>query len=184
MKYASEDLRNEHEGILHGLTILERMAKRLENGKEVDRKDLSDMIDFLRLFADRCHHGKEEGYLFPEMVKNGITNEGGPIAQMLAEHAEGRKLVDAMASAISGEWGEARVDAARFALNAHAYCAHLRTHINKENNILFPLGDRRIPTETQAELLELFEHHEKTAMGAGTHEKLHGILDALDAKYR
>lgn len=184
MKYASEDLRNEHEGILHGLTILERMAKRLENGKAVDRKDLADMIEFLRLFADKCHHGKEEGLLFPEMEKNGIPNEGGPIAQMLADHAEGRKLITAMASAISGEWGEAQVDGARFAMNAHAYCALLRTHINKENNILFPLGDRRIPTEAQAELLESFEHHEKTTMGAGTHEKLHEILDALAEKYR
>ena len=64
MKFASQDLRDEHEAILYGLDILEELADRLEDRQPVEIEDLEALVDFLRLFADRCHHGKEEGLYF------------------------------------------------------------------------------------------------------------------------
>ena len=86
MKFASEDLRNEHEGVLFGLDILEKMADTIRQEGMMDAKDAAEMVNFFRLFADKCHHGKEEGLMFPAMEKVGIPNKGGPIGQMLAEH--------------------------------------------------------------------------------------------------
>ena len=100
MNYASEDLRNEHEGILFGLDILEKMTSLLSDNKyEID--DYRNIIEFLRLFADKCHHGKEEGLLFPEMEKYGIPQDNGPIKQMLAEHMEGRTYIAQMSESMS-----------------------------------------------------------------------------------
>jgi hemerythrin-like domain-containing protein len=39
---------------------------------------------------------------------------------------------------------------------AHGYVELLRTHIYKEDYILFPLADRAIPTEEQKNVLEAF----------------------------
>jgi hemerythrin-like domain-containing protein len=90
MKLASEDLRNEHEGILFGRQILEEMVRRLQNEQPVAADDLQGMIHFLKLFADKCHHGKEEGLYFPSLEQAGVRNDGGPIGQMLSEHTEKR----------------------------------------------------------------------------------------------
>jgi len=179
MGFASEDLTKEHEGILFGLRILERMAELIRSKAEVDKADLTQMIDFLRLFADKCHHGKEEGLLFPAMEDVGIPREYGPIGQMLLEHAEGRRYIAEMDRAISSD----AVDLEAFAANATEYIGLLCAHINKENTVLFPMGDRMIPEEKQEELLRQFEDHEEKVMGPGTHERLHGILDAFEGKY-
>lgn len=88
MKCAGEDSRNEHEGILLGLGVLGNMVGNSKAKLEVDDGDLGDMADFLKVFADKRHHGKEEGFLFPAMEKYGIPKDRGPIGQMLSEHEE------------------------------------------------------------------------------------------------
>lgn len=179
MEYASKDLINEHEGILFGLKILEKMLDNLKAQQPVPQKDLQNMVMFLKLFADKCHHGKEEGLMFPAMEQAGIPKDQGPIGQMLAEHELGRTYIRGMDAASSG----ATLDVASFSTNARDYIALLRNHIEKENRVLFPLGDRLLPRETQAELLNEFEEFEERVMGAGTHEKLHEMLHEFEGKY-
>src|SRR4030065_429878 len=55
--------------------------------------------DFIKGFADGCHHKKEEGVLFPAMQAAGVPSEGGPISVMLAEHEQGRRLTAGMRAA-------------------------------------------------------------------------------------
>jgi len=179
MKYASEDLKNEHEGILFGLKILEKMVKGLQEGKTIPIEDMKDMTQFLQLFADKCHHGKEEGLMFPAMEKAGIPNAGGPIGEMLSEHEQGRKYIKSMKESVE----QSALDKNKWTQNAIDYIKLLRTHIDKENKILFPLADQKIPMEKQAQLIELFEEHEETVMGKGTHEKLHEMLHQFKKKY-
>lgn len=179
MKYASEDLMNEHEGILLGLNILEKMIQLIKKNNQFEINDLKEIIYFLRLFADKCHHGKEEGLLFPAMEKAGIPKENGPIGQMLIEHSEGRKYISQMAEATENEMFDKNI----FLQSATKYITLLRVHIVKENKILFPLGDKKIPLDKQAELIESFEVHEEKVMGAGTHEKLHELLHKFENKY-
>ncbi len=179
MKRASEDLVNEHEGILFGLRILEKMRERLEGSGTADMGDLKDMVNFLRLFADKCHHGKEEGLLFPAMEKVGIPREKGPIGQMLYEHQVGRQYIAEMSNAL----GEDVVERKAFADSAERYIGLLRSHIEKENKILFPMGDQRIAEADQERLIEAFEQFEEEVMGPGTHERLHKMLQTFEEKY-
>ncbi len=179
MKYASEELKNEHEGILHGLAILEKMADSTESGSPVPVAEISEIVNFLILFADKCHHGKEEGILFPILERYGVANERGPIGQMLSEHVEGRKYIQGLSLSISN----GTLDTSAFVTNARHYIELLRAHIQKENNVLFPMGDKIIPESEQQRVLEAFENHEQTAMGPGIHDKLHGMLDTFQKKY-
>jgi len=179
MKYASEDLINEHQGILFGLKILEKIVLLMNEKNVVEINDLKDIVNFIKLFADKCHHGKEEGILFPAMEEFGIPKDNGPIGQMLLEHTEGRKYVAQMNDGIQNK----EFDKNKFAQAATNYISLLRNHINKENNVLFPLGDKKIPLDRQTKILELFEAFEENVMGAGTHEKLHELLHNFEAKY-
>ena len=175
MIYASSDLREEHEGVLSGLSILEAMAQ----AKETDVKDALEMVEFFSLFADKCHHGKEEGLLFPAMENAGIPRENGPIGQMLAEHVQGRGFIASLRKATQG----ATLDRAAFREAAIAYVQLMRAHIDKENHVLFPMGDRLLPQAEQQRLLKAFNHHEESVMGPGVHEHLHEVLHHLSEKY-
>ena len=179
MNYASEDLIKEHEGILFGLKILEKMVNMVKENKKLEIKDVKDIINFFKLFADKCHHGKEEGILFPSMEKSGIQNKNGPIGQMLAEHTEGRNYISEMTESLNND----SLKVENFIHGATNYIRLLQSHIIKENTILFPLGDKKIPITEQNQLLIAFENHEEKVMGKGTHEKLHEMLHDFEKKY-
>ncbi|MGL4369225.1 MAG: hemerythrin domain-containing protein, partial [Spirochaetota bacterium] len=159
--------------------ILESMIQRIKENRIDSIDDLKEMTGFLKLFADKCHHGKEETMLFPVMEKAGIRKEGGPIGEMLKEHAEGRGYIAEMTASLENTI----FDKAAFTEAASRYISLLRDHIQKENTILFPLGDDKIPIDLQNGLLSSFEKFEEDVMGKGTHEKLHTLLHSLEKKY-
>jgi hemerythrin-like domain-containing protein len=87
--------------------LIERMVKRMaqelpgmEERKEVDAAFLADAIDFIRTYADRCHHGKEEDILFRELAAKSLSPEDGKVMRDLTEeHVYGRKVVSRLAAA-------------------------------------------------------------------------------------
>lgn len=167
-------LRHEHEVILRALALSERLGQSLESGEAVDRKALAWLVEFFRIFADRCHHGKEEEHLFPALERCGIPKEGGPLGVMLHEHEEGRALVRAMAE------GDDRLAAEAI----RGYVTLLRAHIEKENSVLFPLAEQVLPDEEQEKLVHAFEAVEQALAGPGVHERLLGELARLEREVR
>lgn len=179
MKTANEDLLGEHKAIQVALNILERIVERLQKDEGPDYKDINDLLGFLTEFADRCHHGKEEGFLFPALEKVGIKNEGGPIGVMLSEHTQGRNFIKQMQHSIEVE----KVDINQLIGASTNYIRLLRAHIQKENTVLFPLIEIRLSATDQIELYENFENHEEKVIGEGRHEELHTLLEKLATKY-
>jgi len=179
----TEQLKEEHDAIKLMLRILERVCEKLESGQDVNQTHLKEMLEFIGVFADRCHHGKEEDLLFPEMQKAGIPKEGGPIAVMLTEHDMGREYVSAMSDAIAQYESGNQQASSKFAQNARGYISLLSQHIEKEDNILYPIADARIPKAKQDELLKEFEKVEHEKIGVGKHEELHNLLERLEETY-
>jgi hemerythrin-like domain-containing protein len=140
---ATARLREEHR---HILAVAEAMAS-LVAAAEAGRWDVdafADCVTFIRLFADACHHGKEEDLLFPELEKGGLPHDQGPIAVMLHEHEQGRAYARHMANSLDG--ARAGEENARATLrNAAAGYVHLiRGHILKEDNVLFAMADQMV----------------------------------------
>lgn len=138
-------------------------------------------LEFIRQFADACHHFKEEQVLFPAMEEHGIPRDGGPIGMMLLEHEEGRSYVRAMAAAISGIETQDKAAHAALVQNAQAYLRLLREHIQKEDEILYPMAERAIPAAEQSAMLTQFAEHEAKEMGAGAHERYLKIAGELES---
>ena len=179
MNTASKDLINEHKAIQIALNILEKIQERLKKNDEVDKKDIIDLLDFLKEFADKCHHGKEEIFLFPALEKAGIKKEGGPIGVMLLEHIKGRNLIKEMQKDMLNDL----VNKTGFITAASEYVRHMRDHIKKENTVLFPVIETSMSASEQKELFENFENHEEKVIGEGRHEELHALLDKFRNKY-
>jgi len=168
-------LRDEHRLILKALDALERAADRAGADRPVADAWWTGAVAWLRTFADRSHHAKEEAALFPAMVKAGVPAHGGPIAVMLEEHVEGRRLVTAMDAGP----GPARLGACR------AYVALLRAHIEKENGIVFPLAEAVLDAQAVLGLGREFDAVEAeqgaAATLAGAEAALGPLAAALEA---
>ncbi len=177
MGKATQNLRNEHDAILHVFQILDGMLEEKGQKPEPQLKFAGELVNFLKIFADKCHHGKEENYLFAALETVGVPNANGPIGEMLREHQLGRQHIAEMEAALDGQ------DLAAFKQAARAYQQLLRDHIQKENQVLFVLADRLLDVQKQDELFEKFEEWEEQVIGHGVHEALHAQIETWGKEY-
>jgi len=164
---------DEHRVIERVLSALER---KLECDPRVDSGFVGQALDFLRNFADGCHHHKEEDELFPVLETAGVD---GPIACMLHEHDQGRRLVSRIAEHLEAA-GEG-VPQAEAVVRAAAtdYIRLLRFHIEKEDTILFRLADQILGEQAQGLMLAAFERRERETGDAGRHQRYLQLADSL-----
>ena len=176
---ATEVLMEEHSVILRVLTAMEKALSDIPNGK-FHPDFFLNAADFIKNFADACHHAKEEGVLFVEMETSGVPVKGGPIGVMLAEHEQGRQYTRLMREAVE-MWQAGDTSAVEAVkLNGMGYVNLLRQHIQKENNILFPMADRVVPTKKQSAIWEKFEQIEREETGEGVHERYEALAKKLE----
>ncbi len=180
---ATQELVTEHNAVLVALQILEKVEAAIGAGQDQASEHLEQLVEFFREFVDRCHHGKEEDVLFPELERRGIRRDGGPVGVMLMEHELGRGhvkgLADGLARLRAGDAGAV----AAIRQHGSAYRDLLRGHIHKENNVLFPMADRFVPADAADVMAEQFEAIERERIGPGKHEAFHEMLHALKATY-
>jgi len=176
---ATDQLSEEHRVIENVLDSMQKALQRMESGQSVPPDFFIKTADFIKGFADGCHHQKEEKVLFVTMNQHGLPTQGGPIGVMLSEHVEGRELTQSMRTAAERL---AKGDQSAIAVlkeTANAYISLLREHIHKEDNILFKMADQIIPVEEHDEVLEGFERIEHEETGEGVHEKYLALAQSL-----
>ncbi|MGB5137147.1 MAG: hemerythrin domain-containing protein, partial [Candidatus Zixiibacteriota bacterium] len=154
-----------------------------QKSRVLDRDSAEKIVDFIRSFADGCHHGKEESHLFVALEAEGASRESGPVGMMLHEHELGRALVKQMADNIVGASKGDEASLSSYINGAVGYVQLLRAHIQKEDGILFPLADDMLSDEVFEKLSEDFEHVESHHMGEGTHQKYLDLAAALAKKF-
>jgi hemerythrin-like domain-containing protein len=180
---ATQDLVNEHKAVLVALKLLEKIEGSLTAGDEQAPEHLNQLLDFFRGFVDRCHHAKEEDVLFPEMERHGIERGAGPIGVMLDEHEAGRRCVREMAEGLTRLQQGDRGALVGIRQSANAYASLLRGHIEKEEQVLFPMAEQMVSGKQAADLVSRFDAIEREHVGVGKHEEYHAMLDRLRATY-
>jgi len=137
-------LREEHKLILEIANALAEMLSVERDGDPLDYDVVARCITFFRLFADACHHAKEEDLLFPGLEAEGMPHDTGPIAVMLYEHEQGRALVRAMAASLENARGGDHQASTELRDAAEGFINLIVAHIGKEDDILFHMADRMI----------------------------------------
>jgi hemerythrin-like domain-containing protein len=179
----TEILSGEHRIIEQVLDSLQQIGQDCAAQGQLDGASAEQALDFLRNFADRCHHGKEETHLFPAMEAKGFPRQGGPTGVMLHEHEQGRTHIRGMAAAIPQAAAGSADGVAQFVKHAEAYVALLREHIEKEDHCLFSMADQSLTEDDQQRLLAAFQQVEHADMGPGTHERFLDIADELADRF-
>ena len=162
-KKPTEILSEEHKNILKVIDALEKECNEIEDGKGADKVFFTKVIDFIKNYADKFHHAKEEDILFKEMQNTELHCD--PTQQMLFEHEQGRKFVMEMERGIKENNDTPIIE------NARNYCYLLKEHIYKEDNILYPMADEVFNSKMQSLILVKFREAEKKRFRNGTKEK-------------
>ncbi len=158
----------EHTLIKRWLALIPDVLARIDLESEADRQTILEGIDYIRTYADRFHHAKEEDILFKHF------EDGQEIIRvMLEDHTTGRNHVQGMLAAV-----EAR-DAAQLAAHLLGYRALLTEHIRKEDEILYPWMDHQLSTAQVGELFREFADAD-SRVAPGLAERFTSFIERLE----
>ncbi len=176
----TDRLKAEHEKISTLLGILERICAGLEAKRDINPLYLRQVIEFVKIFVDEFHHGKEEDLLFPAMQKAGVRREPGPIGELMIDHIKGRSLAREMNLAAERYRKYDRGAPSQFVESAKNYISLMSEHIRKENEIYFPMAEKALSEIQKKELLESFEKLEETGANRKKRASMIQILQDLE----
>jgi hemerythrin-like domain-containing protein len=136
---------DEHKLIKRWLACIPSVAASVDLDAEADRELIHDGINFIRNYADRFHHAKEEDILF------GLFDADLEIIRvMLIDHDHGRGFVKAAVAALDAR------DRDELVKQLTAYHELLTEHIQKEDEILYTWMDRNLTTSQVGQLYSRF----------------------------
>ena len=182
---AIELMVHEHTFIKRMLVVARKFSLKIYNHEEVDFEDLNKIIDFVRNYADKHHHGKEEAMLFNKMVEEiGTTAEKLVNSGMLVEHDLGRLFMQSLDKAIievKGGNKDAYID---IIANLIGYADLLNRHIDKEDGVVYKFAERKLSKETLEKLQQECEAFEKEQSDKKIQEKYIKLLEELEEKVK
>ena len=176
-------MNEEHRYIKRMLGVIRGYCQKIIKGQEIAFADFHLMIDFVRNYADKHHHGKEEDIFFGYMMEElGALAEKLVKMGMLVEHDLGRLLIADLEAALRKvEAGdeEAKLDVVS---NAMGYTYLLHRHIDKEDGVVFTFADREL-SETAKEAIEArYDAFEATEEATKARARYIALLEGLEAK--
>jgi hemerythrin-like domain-containing protein len=140
-----QQLVDEHKLIKRWVALIPRVVASLDLGRAEDQQRVRDGLDFIRSYADRFHHAKEEEILFGY-----FDRDLDILAVMHADHERARGHVRSAVAALAG------ADQGAVEENLLAYRELLEEHITKEDEVLYPWMDRNLTTSQVGQLYARF----------------------------
>jgi len=176
-----EMLEAEHRVILKIVGVLGVLADALEAGRPIHPQTLRDLVEFMRTFADKCHHGKEEAHLFPALASRGVPTQGCPIGGLMHEHQKGRALVAELDRAAQTYFQQTTPEVKAVIVRCLRDLAALYpNHIWKEDYLVFPMSGKVLSEADNADLQRKFEAVE-AEIGSDVHHRLEALAEKLQA---
>jgi hemerythrin-like domain-containing protein len=167
----------EHRLIERMIGLIKKRLKQIQEINQVDPLFIDTVVDFIRIYADRTHHGKEEDILFRALAKKKMSDQDKRIMdELLEEHVLGRKttreLVEANAQYRKGEKSALSVITAKLGMLGDFY----PRHIEKEDKIFFPAYMKYLSEAEDQLMLKAFWEFDRQMI----HEKYRSVIQALE----
>jgi hemerythrin-like domain-containing protein len=167
----------EHRLIERMLSVIKGVLNKIESGHKLDPVFVDTAVDFIRFYADRTHHGKEEDILFRELNNKLLKDEDRRIMQeLIAEHVFGRLATQALVDANTRYRNGDDTALGEIAAKLQTLIKFYPKHIEKEDRVFFPSSRKYFTdTEDQAMLAEFWEFDRKMI-----HEKYESVVEGLE----
>lgn len=175
-------LRHEHRVIEQALRALDGICLNLKAGDVVPPEALEQLLDFIRNFADRFHHNKEETYLFPALNPNVLPKDGDALRFLMEEHQTERRLIAELELAIGKYCYGDSAAADQIIEAANSYRDHLVNHMREEEAILFRLAEEMLDETVKSSLIHSFAQEDAQGNN-GMAAKYERIADELEKNW-
>ena len=149
----------EHRLIERMLSVVRKVLAEIESKHRIDPVFVDTAVDFIRVYADRTHHGKEEDILFRELNNKKLNTKDKQIMEeLIEEHVFGRQTTKALVEANTRYRNGDETALNDIAANLQTLTDFYPKHIEKEDKVFFP-STRNYFTdeEDQAMLAEFWE---------------------------
>jgi hemerythrin-like domain-containing protein len=167
----------EHRLIEKMLSLADRKASAMTE-ESYDPVFIDSVVDFIKTYADRTHHGKEENILFAELAKKDLDEANARIlGELIDEHKQAREKV-ARIVALNACYKQGERQAAIAIKEIISWLASFYpVHIKKEDDVFFPNTEKYFSMKELDEMIERFWNFDRHMI----HEKYKDLFDSLFA---
>jgi hemerythrin-like domain-containing protein len=169
-------LMKEHRLIEKMIEHIDNEIERMEKFRKVNPLFIDIAVDFIRMYADRTHHGKEEEILFRELKKKELSpNHKKIMEELVEEHKWARKIVGALIEA-KDEYINGNTDKVVDIIDLMSQLVEFYPkHIEKEDKHFFIPVMKYFSQDEQDQMLQEYWDFDKTLI----HEKYEKVVEAL-----
>ena len=153
----------EHRLILRMISLIDKEVKRIEESKKVNHSFIETAVDFIKIYADQTHHGKEEEILFRDLERKKLSDTDNRIMnELVQEHIIGRNTTSDLVSAADDYRKGDKKALLLITQSMRKFVEFYPVHIEKEDKVFFPTAMNYLSeAEQQAMLNEFWEFDRK-----------------------
>jgi len=169
----------EHRLIEQMIDLIKQQVSLSKSKEEVDPLFIDTVVDFIRFYADRTHHGKEEDILFHELKYKKMNDENTRIMkELIEEHRYGRQIVNELVEAKNKYLSGQKEQLNHITMNLQKLIDFYPGHIQKEDKVFFPDTEKYFTAEELDGMIEAFWEFDRKMI----HEKYKSVLLNLKEK--
>jgi hemerythrin-like domain-containing protein len=171
----------EHRLIERLISVIKDTLLKIESTQKIDPVFVDNVIDFIRTYADRTHHGKEEDILFKEMSKRAMSAKDQRVMEeLIEEHVFGRQTTKALAEANTRYRNSDESALADITDQLRILAEFYPNHIEKEDKVFFPAYSTYLSNEEDQKMLAEFYEFDRSMI----HEKYRSVVEGLKADWK
>ncbi len=168
----------EHRLIERMIEQINRTLSQIDQGSGVDPVQIDKMVDFIRIYADRTHHGKEEDILFSNLRDKPLSEEDRRLmGELIDEHAFGRKTTQKIMEANHRYRNGDESALAQVAAGLRTLVGFYPQHIEKEDKIFFPAVRKYYSTKEDEDILNAYWEFDRKMI----HEKYLTVIETFES---
>lgn len=172
-------LMREHRLIERLIATLEQRLAAIEESRDLDPALIDAAVDFIRTYADRTHHGKEEEIFFVELAARELSAEDRRLMEeLVVDHAYARTVTARLAAANARYRAGEILALDGVAAHLHTLCEFYPRHIAKEDKTFFPAVRAYLSEDEERSLLERFREFDRLMI----HEKYAAVVAGLETR--
>ena len=167
----------EHRLIERMIELLGKYSNQAKQQGQIDPIVIDRAVDFIRTYADRTHHGKEEDILFKDLAKYDLSDEDQMIMEeLVAEHVYARGLVGDLVAA-NRQYRQGQEEALAVIFEKIDELVMLYpNHITKEDKVFFPAAMTYLDASEQETMLETMREFDRGMI----HEKYSAVVAQME----
>jgi hemerythrin-like domain-containing protein len=166
----------EHRLIEKALALAGKIPESIRSEGKADIYAVYTVVDFIKTYADRTHHGKEEDILFRELGKKQLSGRHKSMMQeLIEEHRTARQKTAGILEAVRAYESGDTAQLETIAVNIDFLAGFYPAHIAKEDDIFFPETENYFSAAEMDGMLVEFREFDSAMI----HEKYGKVYELL-----